>query len=257
MEKRIKEEGLTRQGIEERLESAGQLFFYDRLDSTMNRLKELAAQGAQPGAAVAARTQSGGKGRRGRSFYSPEGGIYLSVLADIHSIDRSSFIPGITIAVAVQVCRAVEECEGISLQIKWVNDLFYKGSKVCGILCEGVQGDTGIEAVNIGVGLNYCSVLPDDIGARSLDADISGINKTAARIIDNIRAAGPLTGSAEAIAEYKKRCFILGREVVISGAWGEKQGVAADIDRAGRLVLELPGEGLKAFDSGEMRLIKY
>ncbi|NLD35175.1 MAG: biotin--[acetyl-CoA-carboxylase] ligase, partial [Clostridiales bacterium] len=108
------------------------------IDSTNTMAKQWARQGVPHGAAVLADRQTAGRGRLGRSFFSPEGGLYMSLIVDSVGIP-----PGqLTTLAAVAVLRAAEQVTGRQLHIKWVNDLLLDGRKVCGILTEGiVQGD--------------------------------------------------------------------------------------------------------------------
>ena len=111
---------------------------YDELESTNQTAKKEAMMGeAGHGAFVIARSQTAGRGRRGREFYSPaDTGLYMSVILKPQGTIHDSLL--ITTAAAVAVYRAVAQICGIQLDIKWVNDLFYKGKKVCGILTEAV-----------------------------------------------------------------------------------------------------------------------
>lgn len=106
--------------------------YYDRVTSTNTVLMEMGVAGAQEGTLVAADQQTAGKGRRGRSFYSPEHtGVYFSVLLRPQFSMREALM--ITAAAAVAVARAIEQLVGAEPAIKWVNDLFLHGKKVCGI----------------------------------------------------------------------------------------------------------------------------
>ena len=123
----------------------------DEVDSTNARVKEWAKAGEAAGAVLIARSQSVGRGRRGRSFYSPaETGLYMSVLL------RPAIAPGdtalITTAAAVAACRTVAASADLQLSIKWVNDLLLGSKKIGGILAEGVPA---VYAV-LGIGLNLC-----------------------------------------------------------------------------------------------------
>ena len=126
------------------------------ISSTNQYLKKKGIEENLPhGSFVAAEAQTEGKGRRGRTFYSPAGsGLYLSVLMRPKRTAQESLT--LTAAAAVAVCRAVEEVCGVSLGIKWVNDLYLGERKVCGILTEAVTDfETGdIELVVVGIGLN-------------------------------------------------------------------------------------------------------
>lgn len=129
---------------------------YDTVESTNQAAKRAAVSGdAGHGGFVLARSQSAGRGRRGRSFYSPEdSGLYLSVILEPKGTLKESLL--ITTAAATAVYRAVKKICGIDLDIKWVNDLYYKGKKVCGILTEAITDfESGnIEFAIVGIGLN-------------------------------------------------------------------------------------------------------
>ena len=108
---------------------------YDTLESSNRTAKLLALDGAPHGTLVLTAHQSAGRGRLGRVFESPSGkGVYLSVL--LRPAVPAASAQAATIGAAVAVCRAVQELCGLELGIKWVNDLYYQGKKVCGILTE-------------------------------------------------------------------------------------------------------------------------
>ena len=126
-----------------------------RVDSTNDYVKRLAANGAPDGAVAVADEQTGGKGRRGRSFASPAGkGVYLSVLLRPDVAPRR-LLP-LTGFAAVAVCDAVERVARVRPRIKWTNDLVLGGKKLCGILTElSVEGESGaLQYAVVGVGVN-------------------------------------------------------------------------------------------------------
>ena len=131
------------------------LHVFDSVDSTNNVLKDLASKGSPSGTVVIADHQTGGKGRRGRSFSSPSGvGIYLSYLLKPEAgFDRISDLTSWT---AVAVADAIKKAYGLDTQIKWVNDLLMNRKKICGILTEAtVEGEIGfIDTCIIGIGVN-------------------------------------------------------------------------------------------------------
>lgn len=128
---------------------------YNTLGSTNTHAKHLALDGAPHGTVVLAHQQTEGKGRLGRSFDSPLSGIYLSMVI------KPSFDPMlstlITNAAAVAVSEAIDEVCGLESRIKWVNDIYISGKKVCGILSEGLTDfETGqIESIIVGIGINH------------------------------------------------------------------------------------------------------
>jgi BirA family biotin operon repressor/biotin-[acetyl-CoA-carboxylase] ligase len=128
--------------------------------------KVLASEHGQRPAVVVATYQSGGRGRLGRTFFSPKGGLYLSVLLPMGFTLESAQL--ITSAASVAALEAIEHVSGKQCLIKWVNDLYWEGKKVCGILTEGVLGvESGsLSAVVVGIGINFCipqAAFPEDL----------------------------------------------------------------------------------------------
>lgn len=131
------------------------IYLYDSLESSNLTAKQLALTGAPHGTLVLTSHQQAGRGRMGRVFESPAGkGVYLSLLLrpDLSAADAQT----VTIGAAVAVARAVKALCGLELSIKWVNDLYYQGRKVCGILTEaGTDIESGqLEWLVVGIGLN-------------------------------------------------------------------------------------------------------
>ncbi len=140
-----------------------EIIYLGETDSTNAYLKALAHDGAPEGTTVIAKRQSGGRGRLGRSFYSPEGGLYMStLLRPSHSAEVSLLV---TTAAAAAVSRAIFDVFGKENQIKWVNDIYINSRKVCGILAEAALSKDGIDFVVLGIGVNLYSdsPLPDSI----------------------------------------------------------------------------------------------
>lgn len=210
-------------------------------DSTNRVAKELARQGAPHGTAVLAKRQTAGRGRLGRAFFSPEGGLYLSVILrpQCPVEDRALMTP----MAAVAVCRALERVCGASPGIKWVNDLYIGSKKLCGILCEGC-GD----AVIVGIGLNLRTPeggFPADIPATALDVPVDR-QALAEAIRQQLLQPGAY------VAEYRERCLLLGKTVTVHPVRGEPyEARAVDIDHRCRLVVE-SRRGVETLDSGEV-----
>ena len=138
------------------------IYLYDTLESSNRTAKLLALDGAPHGTLVLTAHQSAGRGRLGRRFESPAGkGVYCSVLLrpEIPAANAQTA----TISAAVAVCRAVKKLCGLELAVKWVNDLYYQGRKVCGILTEaGTDLESGqLEWLVVGIGLNLTSTAAD------------------------------------------------------------------------------------------------
>lgn len=131
---------------------------HDSLASTNKTAKELAISGTNHGTLIIARQQSYGKGRRDHSFFSPEGGIYMSIILSpdkLPTLDKDV----LTAYTGVSVCDAINELCSLNPRIKPVNDLFIEGKKICGILTEsGSEFETGlVQWIVIGIGINFDS----------------------------------------------------------------------------------------------------
>lgn len=157
--------------IKKALKNNDNILFFDETDSTNAVIKRIAEEGtAKEGTIAVALSQNSGRGRLGRSFFSPCGGIYMSILL------RPSFSPEqclmLTVAAAVAVCRAIEKNSDAKCEIKWVNDIYINGKKVCGILTEGaIEAETAtLKYAVLGIGINLKlpnGGFPEDIAERA------------------------------------------------------------------------------------------
>ena len=254
---------LILQNMKESCQWQDSLLWFDSIDSTNTRAKELAAQGTPHGTVLIADHQTGGRGRRGRSFHSPAGtGIYMSViLRPDCTPDR---LMHLTCATAVAMCDAVENACGIRPGIKWTNDLVYGRRKLAGILTElGLTSRGTVDYAIIGIGINCCqteSDFPEDIRdiAGSLHS-VSGKDidraKVAAAMLDALYVmSSELLRSKESILDrYRADCMTLGKEVSVVKADGSvRHGAALDIDSEGALVVKLSDGSTEAVNSGEV-----
>ena len=147
------------------------IFVYDSLDSTSDKAKELAMKGASGGTVVVAVTQTGGRGRKDHSFFSPEGGLYMSVILKPESLPGTDS-KEITSFVGSAVVNAINELTGIEPYIEGINDLYVNGKKICGILLEsGSEFDSNtLQWVVAGIGINFdsdISSFPEEIKERA------------------------------------------------------------------------------------------
>ena len=210
-------------------ERMAKVLVLDSTDSTNNVLKKMAADGAPAGQVVVADEQTGGRGRLGRSFFSPKGkGIYLSYLMkpDTAPADTAE----LTAWTASAMARAVEAACGTSPGIKWVNDLYMNGRKICGILTEMTMNKdaTGIGSIIIGIGINVNndgSDFPEDISgiASSIFLEtgkmipLAELAANMIREMDKMAADWP-GNKSEYLRTYRALDITSGREVnVISG----------------------------------------
>lgn len=149
------------------------IYRYEDIDSTNVQARRIAATGEKQNALIIARAQSAGRGRMGRSFYSPaDTGLYMTLL--FYPERPIAELSGLTCAAAWASALAIEQTCGQKPRIKWVNDLYLDGRKVCGILCESFGTPHG-RAIAIGIGINLTTQkFPDALGniAGSLHTDL-------------------------------------------------------------------------------------
>jgi len=232
--------------------------------STNTVVRELAAEGAHEGYVLVAQEQTAGKGRQGRGFYSPAGhGVYFSLL--LRPCLKTNEASLITSAAAVAVARAIEDVFGISAGIKWVNDLFVNGKKVCGILTEAVfDMESGlVESAVLGIGVNITKPeagFPDDIKdvASSLADRNAGKDSERCRLIastlDYFWAFYQNLGAREFLQEYRSRSIILDRDIEIMSPDGIKFAKALEIDDDCGLLVQYKDGETTTLNSGDVRI---
>lgn len=289
---------------EKNINDMNNIYVFDELDSTNEYAKELAAKGAPHGTVVMARRQSAGKGRLGRSFYSPEGGLYMSVI--IRPDFDVSKVGLVTTAAAVAVAEAIDETalkkadkegSGCSANrealIKWVNDVYLDGKKVCGILAEGVStnhtktsaaASSGtIDTIILGIGINTSTEgFPEELSSiagavtgnyskdelascvmSKLVHYISEISDASANHSINTTADTSTTEPAPFLKTYKKKSLVLGKTIsVYKGAYKvspedelpSRPARALDIDDNGGLVVLYSDGSRETLVSGEITI---
>lgn len=233
---------------------------YKSVGSTNTEAKLMIMKNAEHGTVILAEEQLSGKGRMGRSFYSPsESGIYMSIiLKPILNMNDSVLI---TTAAAVAVSLAIEKITGIITQIKWVNDIYLNDKKICGILTEAVTDmESGtISSIVVGIGLNVkTEAFPEDAGSAGsifkTNENKFIRNQLSAEIINNILSILNNISSRDFIEIYKERSMILGERVRYckDNQWFE--GYAQDIDQNGALIVFHDDGHKEILNSGEITL---
>ena len=234
------------------------LLFFDEINSTNTKAKELAEQGYPNGTVVIAKTQTNGRGRLGRKFYSPESGLYLSILARPKLIDNEA--AKITSMCAVATAEAIESVCPLKVYIKWVNDLFVNNKKTCGILTEAGLNleNRNIDYVVIGIGINcgkqaFPSELKDIATSLENECGVAvNVNKLAVEIIKKVLQGINNVGDASIIKECRKRSVLLGKSVTVLSGNDSYEATATDIDDDGGLVVKLKSGQIKTLKSGEV-----
>ena len=202
----------------------------DRVPSTQDLIHELAADGAADGTALVAVEQTAGRGSRGRTWASPRGGLWLSVL----SRPAGAAPPeALSVRVALAAADALEGAGLDGVQVKWPNDLLVDGRKVGGILCEARWNGDRLAWIAIGVGINVTNPLPDALlpSAAALTEFQPGLRPgdLAGPVIAAVRRAAQVTAPLDAAerARFASRDALAGR-VLTAPAAGTADGIEAD-----------------------------
>ena len=246
------------------------VYFHKIVNSTNLEAKRLILNSSIPNPSlIIANEQSQGKGRFGKIFFSPKNsGIYFSIIENsFTNLKNSTFI---TICTALAITRAIEKLTGFSTQIKWVNDIFYNGKKICGILTEAITNfETGeIEKLIIGIGINFSTIdFPKELeSAGSLFSPLSlNSNKiTRNDLIINIVTELDLffknfnsLNYREIIEEYKSKSNILGKEILVTlPNTPPFSAIAVDIDEFGHLIIKKESNEILSLNYGEVSIKK-
>ncbi len=231
---------------------------FESVDSTSSAARRYAEGGGGGKALFVADTQSGGRGRMGKSFFSPaKTGIYMTLMLDVTE-DAPMSVVSLTSAAAVAVSSVCERLCGESCGIKWVNDIYLHGKKVCGILAESFSAH-GRKYVLIGVGVNLATEdFPDDLesiaGSLGARADrrreaVLALCEALCDIHERLRE-----GDFSHMEEYRRRSTVLGREVTFVRNGVSAVGVAEEIKDSGALAVRLRDGSLALLGSGEISL---
>ena len=239
---------------------------YKTIDSTNQEVKRQALEGAGQGLVVLAEQQTMGKGRRGRSFYSPAGtGIYMSVLFRPYPQQSKDGVL-VTTAASVAICRAIRKVLNEEPQIKWVNDVYFRGKKVCGILTEAVSDfESGqIDTVVVGIGINYHvpeDGFPEEIrgiaGSVCTDENMIPRNSLVAAVLNELFAIYEKLSEREYMEDYRRWSNVIGKDVRFTSGDGWMDAKALDIDDNGGLLVQLDNGEKKTLRTGEITLRVY
>ncbi len=204
---------------------------FERVGSTMDLLHELAAGGTETGTAVVAAEQIGGRGSRGRTWHSPPGGLWLSIL---FRPTGEGPVELLALRVGLAIARILDEI-GLSrpVLLKWPNDLMIGEQKVGGILCEARWHGDALGWVVVGLGLNVRNPVPPELeeGATSLGQQVQGLTPESLvePIVSQLRSLAPGIGtlSASELAELRKRDWLYGR-LLRQPVAGQAAGISAE-----------------------------
>lgn len=237
---------------------------YKTIDSTNNALLELAGKGADEGTVVISGEQTKGKGRLGRSFYSPsDTGLYMSILLrpQMNAEDAIK----ITTAAAVAVANAVENVSGKRTDIKWVNDVYLNRKKICGILTEAAFNMEcgGLDYAVLGIGINAYEPqngFPEEIkniaGAVFDHKQSDMRNKLAAEVLNEFFKYYSGLHDSSYYDSYRKRLMWINEKINLISGDKKTPATMLDVDRDCRLKVRLQDGTEKTISSGEISIRK-
>ena len=242
------------------------IHIYQSLASTNDTAKEMAKNGCPHGTVVLADSQTAGRGRFNRQFYSPGStGLYMSIVLDADKLalkENTLLTPFVAVVVARVIHRVTEKKCGI----KWVNDLYLEDKKVCGILTEGVMEASKISKFVVGIGINVVATkFPEELediagalirlnnisdnensaGDFSLDYVKEIRNRIAAELINELTNSEVFADNLTLMKEYKESQIIMGNVVTVVGMNENYDGKVLDISSNGSLVIERMDEAHK------------
>ena len=229
---------------------------FDEIDSTNTEARREAEVGLSTPALILANAQSAGRGRMGRSFFSPPAtGLYMSLL--IEAKTELADTVRMTTAAAVSVASAIEELCGVEVGIKWVNDIYFGGRKICGILCESFVCGDGKRYAVIGIGINlYTEDFPEEIKDRAASLFPRGgvRNALAAAIARKLCEFWKAPENERMMEYYRAHSIVLGKRVVFTEKGVEREGTALSVDGFAALRVRTDDGEERILTGGEISL---
>lgn len=262
-------DSFCKQSIEENIKDDINVVFYEKTDSTMVQAKRIINEKSFSNihkTVVVATEQTTGKGRLGRSFYSPgDGGIYFSVILSDGIIENPAII---TASVATAVCRAIKAIYDKDCKIKWVNDILLNHKKICGILTEGIINPVTnkIDTAIVGIGINIF------VDAKDVPVELQNIIGGIVENPEQIKKTQLLCSVVEnifdifsesknvknALVEYKKKSALIGKKIKVFPVIGQMDNFyycfVEDISEDAKLIVRTENNEVKYLDSGEVSI---
>jgi BirA family biotin operon repressor/biotin-[acetyl-CoA-carboxylase] ligase len=234
-------------GLEQRIH------YFPEISSTMDAARELAKRGAGEGTIVIAEAQTRGRGRLSREWLSPEGGIYFTLI--LRPGISPAYAPRINLMASIAVAATIRKLFGLKAELKWPNDVLIEGRKVCGILAEIDAEMDVVNFVNVGIGINANTSIPQFEKTvtslkGALGREISRKEFLSALLME-IERLQPLLMNADLLQEWKKLSVTLNKDVRIAAPGEVIVGRAIDIDTTGALVVKERNGSLKKAVAGD------
>ena len=250
---------LEKKVLEQYLDQKLNITIFDELDSTNTYLKKVGSSGEKENQLVIALSQTGGRGRMGRSFYSPNGtGIYFSLL--LHPEFSAEKSLSLTVMAAVSVAETVMKYNKNDVKIKWVNDVYIDGKKVCGILTEGsINADKKLDYAVVGIGINVIAPengFPDDI-KTSATAVFPGkaeehIKEMIVADVVNKFFSMYNSNDSDYIRRYKEYSYLTGKEINIISCDSVRPAIVIDITDDCHLLVKNENDEIEEISSGDV-----
>lgn len=259
---------LVPQEIQSRLRTSvigAKIRHFDVVGSTNEVARDLALKGAPEGTIVIAEKQSAGRGRLGRPWVSPAGGIYFSVV--LHPALPPTELVRVTLCTAVSVARAIRETAEVAVAIKWPNDILCRGRKLVGILTEMVAEADSVGFAVVGIGINANTAVTDYPAPSRLSlttlasvlgraTDRTDLLVAVLEALDRDYARLKQGRFAEILDEWKQMCSTIGTNVRVSTVEGTFEGIATGVNADGSLVVTASSGEKRAFRSGEVEHLR-
>jgi BirA family biotin operon repressor/biotin-[acetyl-CoA-carboxylase] ligase len=240
------------------------IFFCSVVNSTNDWAKKLANQGVEEGTVIVAGRQTAGRGRYGREWISPKGGIWFSIILrpqkSVNQCTKLMFVASLAVA------KVLHEKYGLRTETKWPNDVLIDGRKICGILVETRSSGRKLIFVIVGIGMNV-NVASDTLFPQSIRSTTSSLQDELGRkirlstllraVLEELERLYDLfiAGDSQSIlVEWKKFASFLGQEIVVVDHDRVFCGKACDIDKDGQLVARLENGSTRRFLSGTVSM---
>jgi len=216
------------------------IHYFPEIGSTMDAARELAKKGVEEGTIVIAEAQNRGRGRLSREWLSPEGGIYFTLV--LRPRISPAYAPRINLMASIAVATTIRKLFGLKAELKWPNDVLIEGRKVCGILAEMDAEMDAVNFVNVGIGINANTSIPQFEKTVTSLKDVLGreISRKEffSALLMEIERLQPLFMKADLLEEWKKLSVTLSKNVRIVSPGGVIMGRAMDIDTTGALIVK-------------------
>ena len=245
--------------LEQYLDQKLNITIFDELDSTNNYLKKIGSQGEKENQLVVAQSQTNGRGRMGRTFYSPDGtGIYFSLLLHPEFSAEKSLL--LTVMAAVSVAETVMKYNSNVVKIKWVNDIYIDGKKVSGILTEGaINKDKKLDYAVVGIGINVIAPengFPDDIinTATAIFPGNAEENIKEIIVADVVNRFFDMYNGIDTdfVKRYKEYSYLIGKEINIISDGNTRPAHVIDITDDCHLLVKNENDEIEEISSGDV-----